>query len=249
MEVIDRLIAAVRASKMKQWHIAADANMTAEKLSKIVNRKQVPSLPEFIDIARAIGLEPARLFTGGEVVVELERLRAAHALSAQAAATFQQLTEQLATMLPVAEEAVGSVVPDLQKRPRDRRTQAVRAAADPNAELLVEREPERKRIPVRAWNLGARIIARVVGESMDGGADPIHDGELAYLKPTRSPRNVLGEIALVRWEEGLYLKIFEMSGPTIRLVSANPAADPIELDARAENLQIYGYVVAHAPEA
>jgi hypothetical protein len=62
----------------------------------------------------------------------------------------------------------------------------VHAAANPNAELLVELEEPRKQIPRRAWNQGARIIARAVGDSMHGGDDPIRDGALVYLKPTRS---------------------------------------------------------------
>jgi phage repressor protein C with HTH and peptisase S24 domain len=122
----------------------------------------------------------------------------------------------------------------------------VRAAANPNAELIAEFEPERRRIPRRAWNRGARIIARAIGDSMDGGRDPIRNGELAYLKQTRSPRTANNHIALVRRGEGLYLKIFETSGHTIRLVSTN-GEKAIELDARGEDLQIYGYVVDHGP--
>jgi hypothetical protein len=62
---------------------------------------------------------------------------------------------------------------------------------------------------------------------------------------TRSHRNVVNHIALVRRDDGLYLKIFEMSGHTIRLVSANPSASPqvMALDARTENIEVYGFVV------
>jgi len=123
----------------------------------------------------------------------------------------------------------------------------VSAAANPNAELLVEMEEERRLIPRRAWNRGARMIARVVGDSMDGGNDPIADGELAYLKPTRSARTAENQVVLVRRDDGLYLKRFERSGHTIRLVSASQGPT-IVLDARTENLQIYGYVVDHGRE-
>jgi SOS-response transcriptional repressor LexA len=245
MDVVERLIAAVKASKSKQRHIAADANMPPAKLSKIVNRKQVPTVPEFIAIARAIGIEPSRLFSGAELVVEAETLRNVHSLSAKAAQALQQLTEQVAKLLPVQTSAPV----DLRKPQPDRDAVPIPAAANPNAELLVERETNPKKIPRRAWNLGARIIVRVVGDSMDGGADPIRNGELAYLKPTRSARNVRNEIALVRRDDALFLKLFEMSGSAIRLVSANPSLPPIVLDARGENLQIYGYVVAHGPES
>jgi SOS-response transcriptional repressor LexA len=113
----------------------------------------------------------------------------------------------------------------------------VRAAANPNAELVVELESERKRIPRRAWSRG---------NSMDGGPDPMRDGELAYLKPTRSPRTARNRITLVRRDDALFLKRFEISGRIIHLVSANPASETLVIDAfEAENLQIYGIVVDH----
>jgi SOS-response transcriptional repressor LexA len=45
----------------------------------------------------------------------------------------------------------------------------------------------------------------------------------------------------------LHLKKFEISGHTIRLVSANDDYDTIELDARTTDFQIYGVVVDHGP--
>lgn len=244
MDAIDRLIEAVKSSGIKQIHIARLAGMPATKLNKIVKRHQVPTVPEFIAIAGAIQLDPARLFTKGELVVELDSLRSAHAAAQRAA-------EILAGWLPAAEAAAPVIPPvipmGLPKRTESSRSVApVRAAANPNAELLVEVEQERQQITRRAWNRGARMIARAVGDSMDGGLDPIRDGELVYLKPTRSPRTANGQVALVRRDDGLYLKKFEKSGHTIRLVSAN--GDPIVLDARAENMQIYGFVVDHGSD-
>jgi SOS-response transcriptional repressor LexA/lambda repressor-like predicted transcriptional regulator len=245
MDVIGRLIAAVDASRYKRVRIAADAGMSPTKLSKILNRKQVPSVTDFIAIAQAIHLDPARIFTDRELVVEVESVRAAHAASQQLLAASERVAAILENLLPEPQSA-RAVIP-LPRPPREQRVAPVLAAANPNAELMVELETERKLIPRRAWNRGARIIARVVGDSMDGGPDPILDGELAYLKKTRSPRTARNKIVLLRRDDGLYLKTFEMSGHTVRLVSANPASPPIELDARVENLQIYGYVVDHAP--
>jgi phage repressor protein C with HTH and peptisase S24 domain len=240
MDAIDRLIEAVKSSGIKQNHIARLAGMPATKLNKIVKRHQIPTVPEFIAIARAIHLDPARLFTEGELVIELESLRSAHAAA-------QRATEILAGWLPAMEVATPMIPMGLPKRTESSRSVApVRAAANPNAELLVEVEQERRQITRRAWNRGARIIARAVGDSMDGGLDPIRNGELVYLKPTRSPRTANGQVALVRRDDGLYLKKFEKSGYAIRLVSAN--GDPIVLDARAENMQIYGFVVDHGSD-
>lgn len=234
---IDRLIAAVEKSGLRQTHIARVAHLHRTKLNKILKRNQVPTVPEFIDISRAINLDPALLFTEGDLVVELTALREAHAAA-------QRATEILARWLP--EQAVQHAgTPRVQpKRSASRFRTPVGAAADPNAELVVELEEEQKEIPTRAWNQGARIIARAIGDSMDGGDDPIGDGALVYLKPTRNPATAKNKIALVRRDDGLFLKRFESDGPTIRLVSAN-GAPAIEIDARGENMQIYGYVVDH----
>lgn len=234
---IDRLIAAVEQSGLKQTHIARLAHLHRTKLNKILKRNQVPTVPEFIDISRAIKLDPALLFTEGDLIVELTALREAHAAA-------QRATQVLARWLP--EEAVprAESPPALPKRSATRFRTPVGAAANPNAELVVELEEEQKEIPPGAWNLGARIVARAIGDSMDGGDDPIRDGALVYLKPTRNPATAKNKIALVRREDGLFLKRFESDGPMIRLVSAN-GAPPIEIDARGENMQIYGYVVDH----
>jgi SOS-response transcriptional repressor LexA len=243
MDVIARLIAAVEASPYKRVRIAADAGMSATKLSKIMNRKQVPTVTDFIAIAQAIQLKLGRLFTDSELVVEPERLRAAHAASQQLIEVSARLDAILEDLLPQS-QSPRRVIP-IRRRARDHSAAPVRAAANPNAEMIVEIEKERKLIPRRAWNRGARGMIRVVGDSMNGGSDPIPNGALAYWKPTRSPRTAQGKIVLVRRDDGLYLKTFEMSGHTIRLVSANPELDPIVLDAREENLQIYGFVVDH----
>lgn len=237
MDAIERLISAVQGSGLKRLRVATDAGMPATKLSKILNRRQVPTVLEFIAIARAIGSDPALLLTDGDVVIEVEKVRVAHAAVTQA-------REILGGWLP-ASPAAPAV--SLLKPPRDRFAAAVPAAADPNAELIAELETERILIPRTAWNRGARIIARVVGDSMDGGDDPLKNGEVAYLKPTRSPRTANGRVVLLRREDGLFLKKFAISGHTIRLASANARYATIEIDARADNVQIYGYVVDHSP--
>lgn len=241
MDAIERLIAAVQASGLKRLRIATDAGMPQTKLSKILNRRQVPTVLEFIAIARAIGSDPALLLTDGDVVIEVEKVRVAHAAVSQA-------REILGGWLPAQEigPAVAPVIP-MHKPHRERSAVPVAAAANPNAELIVELETERILVPRKAWNRGARIIARVVGDSMDGGADPLKDGELAYLKPTRSPRTANGLVALIRRGDALFLKKFEISGYTVRLVSTNAEYDAIEVDVRAEDLQIHGYLVDHSP--
>jgi len=244
MDVIDRLIAAVAKSGMTQVAIARRAHLHRTKLNKIVKRNQVPTITEFIDISLAIGIDPARLVANGETLVHLADVRNAHEAT-------QRAMEILAKWLPIETPTPAPVPPPVAAfSPQPKRTTPsrfrtpVHAAANPNAELLVEYEEKQKLIPRRAWNRGAHIIARAIGDSMDGGDDPIRDSALVYLKPTRSARTANHHIALVRRDDGLYLKLFEISGPAIRLASMNGAPD-IEIDARGENMQIYGYVVDH----
>lgn len=236
MEIIDRLVAAVEASGLKQKRIAFLAGISASKLNKILKRKQIPNVLEFIAIARAIKLDPGRLFTDGELVIALNALRTAHATS-------QRLHEILGSWLPEAPIEVSAPML-FPKRPQHHLARPVGAAADPNAELIAERETERKRIPRALWNRGARIIARAHGDSMNGGRDPITNGELVFLKPTRSPRTANHQRSLIRVGDALYLKRLEQSGHTLSLVSEN-GSDSIDVDARAATIQIYGIVLGH----
>jgi SOS-response transcriptional repressor LexA len=239
MDALQRLVAVVEQSGMKRARIAEDAGMSATKLSKILDGNQVATMPDVLAIARAIHCEPARLFTDGEVVIDLAALDEANRLS-------QRLGEILGRWLPAGSSPSATLLAQ-PKIPANRWIAPVRAAANPNAELVAELESERRIIPRSAWNRGARMIARVVGDSMDGGAEPLRDGELAYLKPTRSARTAKGHIALVRREEGLYLKRFEITGHIARLLSAREEYPAIELDVRVDNLQTYGYVIGHGP--
>lgn len=239
-EVIARLIAAVDASGMKQNHLGRVTGLGKTKVNKILNRKQEPTISDFIAIARAINVDPGRLFSDGELVVDLESLRDAYATS-------QRLQKILEGWLPAAKPVpatTGTLM--LAKAPRPHEGPMVRAAANPNATFVVERELVRKEIPRRFWLRGAQIIARADGDSMDGGPNPIPNGALVYLKPTRSPRTAANKVALCRVDDGLYLKRFEKSGRTIRLISTN---DPqvMELDARTANFEIYGILIDHVP--
>lgn len=235
-EVIERLNVVMRANKSKHWHIAKLAGMSATKLSKILNRKQVLSLSDFLAIARALELEPSRFLSESAMVVDAKKIEAAHRLS-------RELSGILGELVPI--EVARPVVSQPKAVP-SRTTTPVRAAANPNAELLVELEEKRSKIPLRAWNRGARIIARVVGDSMEGGVDPLRDGELAYLKPTRSKRTANGHVTLIRCDDGLYLKTLQIIGSRALLISANDAYDTRELDLRTErNIEIYGFVVDH----
>jgi len=243
MDGVDLLIAAIDASGYKHNWIAREAGMGPGKFSKIYHRRQIPNVLEYIDIARAIGRDPGRLLSDGDIVVDLSELRSVSAAMHDAT---QTLTSWLPEQPRIAQQMAS--VSSLRKPERRRVGPVVDAAANSNAELLVEYQKERGSIPRQPWNLGARMIARVRGDSMDGGEDAIHDGELAYLKPTRSADTANGKVTLVRCGEALYLELFEKSRRMIRLVSSNRAHEDIVIDARAESVQVYGTVVGHKPE-
>jgi transcriptional regulator with XRE-family HTH domain len=238
MDVIDRLRAAVKASGMKQNHIAHLAGVQTPKLSKILNGKQVPTVHEFIAIAAAINLDPGRLFSDSEIVMELNDLRAAHAAT-------QSLHRILSGYLPDAAPAGARPITLVKPAPR-MSARPLRAAATSNVELYPEVEKERQRIPRRAWNRGARMTARAVGDSMSGpGVDSIADGELVFVRPTRNRRAANGKIVVCSVGDAIYLKQLQIVGRTVRLVSLNPAHEPIELDAPAE-FRLIGIAVDHA---
>ena len=239
MDVIDRLVLAVTKSGLKRVYIAALAGISPTKLSKILNRKQPPILSEFIAICEAIKLEPGRLFTKGDLVIELKALREAYA-------DLQRVHHLLGSWLPEPVEEPAST-PLLLPKPAQLRVAApVLAAANSNVELLPE--VEEWLIPRRAKNRGAQLIARATGDSMAGGDDPIADGELVFVKRTRSARTAKGHVVLCRLGEGMFLKKFEITGKTIRLLSANSNYATMELDARTADFQLYGIAVDHAAE-
>jgi transcriptional regulator with XRE-family HTH domain len=239
MEAIDRLRAAVKASGMKQTHIASRAGMTSSKLNKILNGRQVPTVPDFIAIARAINRDPATLFSDGELVVELEHLRAIRAAT-------QTIDAYLGNYLP--EDATvplprSAIVPQPKRAP-PRRAQPLRAAASSNVELFPDVEKKRVTIPRDPWNRGARRVGRAIGDSMSG-PDGIEDGELVYLLPTRDSRKANGQIVVCSVGDAVYLKKLEIIGRTVRLLSINPVGhDPIRVE-RPEDLRMIGIMVGH----
>jgi|GEM_PF-804866 len=238
MEAIDRLRVAVKASGMKQTHVAAEADMTSSKLSKILQGHQVATVTDFIAIARAIKRDPATFFSDGELVVAAEHLRTARA-AAETIGTILSgyLPEAAAVPLP------RSTIVSQPKRAPSRRAHPLRAAASSNVELYPEVEKKRVRIPRDEWNRKARRIGRAVGDSMSG-PDGIEDGELVYLRPTRDSRKGNGHIVVCTVGDAVYLKQLEIIGRAVRLLSINTDNDPIEVD-RPEDLRMVGIVVGH----
>jgi phage repressor protein C with HTH and peptisase S24 domain len=238
MEPIDRLRAAVKASGMKQTHIAAEAAMTSSKLNKILNGHQVATVTDFIVIARVIKRDPATFFSDGELVVGIEKLRAVRAAAETIGSILSDYLLEAAAV-PLQQSTIVSQ----PKRAPSKRAQPLRAAASSNVELYPEVEKKRVRIPRDEWNRKARRIGRAVGDSMSG-PDGIENGELVYLRPTRDSRKGNGKIVVCTVGDAVYLKQLEIIGSAVRLLSINADHDPIEVD-RPEDLRMVGIVVGH----
>jgi SOS-response transcriptional repressor LexA len=233
MDVIDRLIAAFNASGMKQSHVARVTGMSKSKLNKILKRNQQPTVLDFVAIAAAIGLEPGRLFSDGEVIMELRALRSAIAAT-------QDLQNLLTSYLP---ESAAAPPLSLRKPAQNRMARPLRVAASSNVELYPEVEKKRQRIPRDSWNRGARMVARAIGDSMTG-PDGIANDEFALVKPTTNLRAAKGNIVVIRVGEAVYLKKLEVIGSTLHLVSINPEHETIVLDEAAKSdAQLIGVVV------
>jgi SOS-response transcriptional repressor LexA len=235
MEAIDRLRAAVRASGMKQTHVAAKAGMTSSKLNKILKGHQVATVNDFIAIARAIKRDPASFFSDGELVVTSDKLRAARAAAETIGSILSDCLREPA--VPISESGIVSQ----PKRPAVMRAQPLRVAANSNVELFPEVEKKRVTIPRELWNRGARRIARAIGDSMSGPGG-IDDGELVYLLPTRDSRKAKDHIVVCTLGDAVYLKKLKIKGRTARLLSINTAYDSIDVG-EPEDFRVIGIVI------
>ena len=237
MDVIERLREAVKESGFQRKKVAERAGMKAAKLTKILAGQQTVTVADFIAIARAIDRDPSHLISDKDVVVELGPLQSAHRAA-------QETERILASLLPkTVFRTPGAPLLPKPKRPATARP--IRAAASSNVELLPESEAKAVRIPRDASLRGAKLVARAIGDSMEGPGG-FHDGQLVFLLPTRSRRAATGKIVVCRVDDAIYLKQLTGTGRGAMLVSINRAHEPIEVD-DANRIQIYGIVVWPSP--
>ncbi|HEX8618615.1 MAG TPA: LexA family transcriptional regulator [Thermoanaerobaculia bacterium] len=231
MDVIERLREAVKESGYQRKKVAERAGMKPAKLTKILSGRQAVTVGDFIAIARAIDRDPSHLISDKDVVVELGQMQSAHRAA-------QEVERILASLLPkpAFRGAGASFLP--KRKPMVR---PIRAAASSNVELLPESEAKTVRVPRDASVRGAKLVARVIGDSMDG-AGGFRDGQLVFLRPTQSRRTATGKIVVCRLDDAIYLKQLTGTGRSVTLVSINPTHDPIVVD-EANRIEIYGIVV------
>jgi SOS-response transcriptional repressor LexA len=106
--------------------------------------------------------------------------------------------------------------------------------------------PEPNAVPASAIDIprpyavrGARLAYEAAGDSMIGAG--IADRDLLFVKPTRSPREAAGRVVVCRIDAAEYVKVFDVRGGRIRLLSRNERYPPIDV---AENqFELVGIVV------
>lgn len=79
---------------------------------------------------------------------------------------------------------------------------------------------------------GARLAYEAAGDSMIGAG--IADRDLLYVKPTRSTREAAGRIVVCRVDGAEYVKVLDVRGGRVRLLSRNDQYPPIEVEGRME---------------
>jgi SOS-response transcriptional repressor LexA len=117
-------------------------------------------------------------------------------------------------------------------------------AAGHGAELFSQDEEEERlrEIPEHYYDLGVRMVLRAVGTSLIGRG--IVDRDLLFIKPTPLPET--GQVIVCRVNAYGFVKIFERAERTVRLISANPLFEPIEVDPDVDDFQCFGVVVGRS---
>jgi phage repressor protein C with HTH and peptisase S24 domain len=86
---------------------------------------------------------------------------------------------------------------------------------------------------------GARLAYEVSGDAMLGAG--IADGDLLFVKPTRSTREAAGRVVVCRVDAAEYARVLDVRGDRIRLLSRHDRFGPIDV---ADNrFELIGIVV------
>ena len=96
-------------------------------------------------------------------------------------------------------------------------------------------------IPRAFANRGARLAYEASGDSMIGAG--IADRDLLYVKPLRSTREAAGRVIVCRVDGAEYVKVLDLRGGRIRLLSRNDRYPPIEVSDGSQRFELVGVVV------
>jgi len=105
--------------------------------------------------------------------------------------------------------------------------------------LAVEHVERRYSLDPALFSPRADYLLRVRGESMSGAG--IHDRDLLAVHATREIED--GRIAVLRLDDEVTVKRMRRDGEHVRLLSENPAFEPIEVDLARQSLTVEGLAV------
>lgn len=94
-------------------------------------------------------------------------------------------------------------------------------------------------IPRTFASRGARLVYEALGDSMSGAA--ILDRDLLYVKPTRSTREAAGRVVVCRVDGAEYVKVLDLRGGRMSLLSRNDRYPPINV--AEERFELIGIVL------
>ena len=89
---------------------------------------------------------------------------------------------------------------------------------------------------------GARLAYEAAGESMLAAG--ILDRDLLFVKPTRSTREAAGRVVVCRLDGAEYVKVLDIRGGRMRLLSRSDRYPPIEV--MGEDFELIGVVVGRS---
>ena len=127
------------------------------------------------------------------LVVELEALQPAHRAVQDSERILASLVPKPATYRPGGAPLIPKPWSRATARP-------IRAAASSNVGLLPELEAKKVSIPRDARTRGAELVARAIGDSMEG-PNGFRDRQLVFFKPTKSRRMATGKIVVCRLDD------------------------------------------------
>ncbi|HEX6099981.1 MAG TPA: S24 family peptidase [Thermoanaerobaculia bacterium] len=96
-------------------------------------------------------------------------------------------------------------------------------------------------IPRSYANGGARLIYEAAGDSMIGAG--IAERDLLFVKPLRNTRDAVGRVVICRIDGAEYIKVLDVRGGRIRLLSRNDRYPPIELAEGSPRFELVGVVL------
>ncbi len=96
-------------------------------------------------------------------------------------------------------------------------------------------------IPRAYANRGARLVYEASGDSMIGAG--IADRDVLFVKPLRSTREAAGRVVVCRVDGAEYVKVLDVRGERIRLLSRNERYPPVEVSDVSQRFELVGVVI------